>query len=151
VTAAGTVSASEATTIYCPKCGQIMLVAAEHLHIAVSCPACQKKIKPWRVIEAARRETASVSPASSSPPPITRPDGYSTRNRWIAGALAILLGPFGVHRFYMGFIGVGVVQALITIISIGTLAPLVALWAFIEGILCFCGTMHDVDGRPLSG
>jgi len=120
-----------------------MLVAPQHMQIAVSCPSCQKRIKPWRVI-AATRQTAT-------PQPNARPDGYSTRNRWIAGALAILLGCFGVHRFYMGFKGVGLLQALITVLSLGVLAPVVGVWAFIEGVLCFCGTMRDVDGRPLSG
>jgi len=80
-----------------------------------------------------------------------RADGFSRRNRWIAGALAILLGSLGVHRFYMGHIGIGLAQILITVLSLGVLAPVVGVWAFVEGILCFCGAMHDVDGLPLSG
>jgi len=131
----------DATTIFCPACGKPMRVALQHMYVAVSCPSCQKRVKPWRVVEAANMAAA----------PMVRPDGYSTRNRWVAGALAILLGPFGVHRFYMGFVGVGILQVLLTVLSLGLLSPVVAIWAFIEGILCFCGVMKDVDGRLLSG
>ena len=66
-------------------------------------------------------------------------------------ALAILLGTFGVHRFYMGFVGIGILQAALTVCSFFVLTPFVAVWTFIEGILCFCGAMRDVDGNPLSG
>ena len=103
--------------------------------------------------------TAASSPPPPLPqaappvPPVQAPsfDGYSWRNRWIAGALALLLGPFGVHRFYMGFKGIGLVQLLLTVCSFFMLSWVVAIWAFIEGILCFCGAMHDVDGLPLRG
>jgi TM2 domain-containing membrane protein YozV len=75
----------------------------------------------------------------------------SRRNRWVAGALAILLGAFGVHRFYLGHTGWGLTQLLITVLSLLTLSWAVAIWAFVEGILCFVGGMRDIDGRPLSG
>jgi TM2 domain-containing membrane protein YozV len=73
---------------------------------------------------------------------------YSWRNRWIAGALGILLGGFGVHRFYLGHIGIGILQIVATIVTFGIVGP---IWGFIEGILCFCGAIRDVDGLPLSG
>lgn len=127
-----------------------MLVAPQYLQIAVCCPSCSKRIKPWRVVAAARA-AAAADAVKKTPPSAMRTDGYSMRNRWIAGALAILLGPFGVHRFYMGFTGVGILQALLTVGSFFVLYPVVLVWAFIEGVLCFCGTMRDVDGRLLSG
>lgn len=73
---------------------------------------------------------------------------YSRRNRWVAGALGILLGAMGVHRFYLGFTGIGIVQLMLGVFTLGTVS---GVWGFIEGILCFCGAMTDVDGRPLSG
>ncbi len=76
---------------------------------------------------------------------------FSWRNRWVAGTLAILLGPFGVHRFYLGYTGIGTLQVLLTLCSAFVLTPVVAIWAFIEGILCFVGAMHDKDGLPLRG
>jgi len=148
VMAAEVYAGGAGTTIYCPKCGQAMLVAPEHMQLTVSCPSCEKRVKPWRLAAMANRAAAEAAAAAA--PSMVRPDGYARRNRWVAGALAILLGTFGVHRFYMGFIGTGVLQALLTVLSFGMLAPLVAVWAFIEGILCFCGVMRDVEGNYLS-
>jgi TM2 domain-containing membrane protein YozV len=66
----------------------------------------------------------------------------------VAGALGVLLGGFGVHRFYLGFPGIAVAQIAATILTFGVVGP---IWGFIEGILCFCGAMRDVDGLPLRG
>jgi TM2 domain-containing membrane protein YozV len=81
------------------------------------------------------------------PTPYAPSDGivYSSRNRWLAGALGVLLGEFGVHRFYLGYVGIGVIQIVVTLATCG----IGGLWGFIEGILCFCGAMRDVDGRML--
>ena len=74
--------------------------------------------------------------------------GFSSRRRLIAGVLGILLGPIGVHRFYLGYTGIGVLQIILTIVTGG----IAGLWGFIEGVLCLTGQgiNHDVDGFPLS-
>ncbi len=136
---------SDGTTIHCPQCGGPMRIAAQHLHTTVACPHCQKPLDPWR--------TAGMA-SPGGPPQMTYPPGrypgmpYSWRNRWVAGALGILLGGFGVHRFYMGHVGIGILQIVATVLTLGIVGP---IWGFIEGILCFCGAMRDVDGLPLSG
>ena len=141
-----TVGVTSPTAIYCPGCGQSMRIAREHLWTQVACPHCDRRIEPWRL----------MSVGTPPPAPPTRSDGsaqgqlvvgaYSTRNRWIAGALAVLLPGFGIHRFYMGFVGIGVWQIVATVVTCGIVGP---IWGFIEGILCFCGSMKDVDGLPL--
>ncbi len=136
-------------TIYCTGCGQAMLVAPEHMQTTVSCPHCQQTLEPWRVAGVPRSMPQTAPPAYSHGP--SAPAGYSWRNRWVAGALGILLGVFGVHRFYLGFVGIGILQVVLTVGSLFILSPIVAIWAFIEGILCFCGAMRDVDGLPLRG
>ena len=144
------VSASAPSTIYCPRCGRAMWVAPAHVQTPVACPHCQCTLEPWRLVGRAVR----AMPATGQRRYDHREQGvvgYSWRNRWVAGALAVLLGPFGVHRFYMGFTGIGILQAVLTVGSLFILSPVVAVWAFIEGILCFCGAMHDIDGLPLRG
>jgi TM2 domain-containing membrane protein YozV len=129
-----------------------MLVAPQHVRITVACPHCGQTLDPWRSIGP---PTGEVGDASGQGTDVSAQPGYSvyvsTRNRWIAGALAILLGVFGVHRFYLGHFGIGLCQVLLTVCSLGFLYPVVAIWSFIEGILCFVGAMRDVDGLPLSG
>ena len=144
-----TQQAPNARSIYCPHCGQAMRVAPEHAFVAVACPSCEQTIQPWRI-----GGSADYHPQPQSPGYAQGARGYgyySWRNRWVAGALAILLGVFGVHRFYMGFTGVGLLQLLITVCSLGILSPVVAVWTFVEGILCFAGAMRDVEGLPLRG
>ncbi|MGA0980320.1 MAG: TM2 domain-containing protein, partial [Candidatus Nanopelagicales bacterium] len=69
------------------------------------------------------------------------------KSRLTAGLLGIFLGAFGVHRFYLGYTSIGVLQILVTIATFG----IGGLWGFIEGILILSGSAikTDADGRPL--
>jgi TM2 domain-containing membrane protein YozV len=119
-----------------------MLVAPEHTRIAVTCPHCRHTLEPWRVMATVAGQHRAAGPGRLAP---YDPTIYSTRNRWVAGALGILLGQFGVHRFYMGYVDIGILQIIVTLVTCG----IGGIWGFIEGILCFCGAMQDVDGLPL--
>ncbi|QQM68259.1 TM2 domain-containing protein [Actinomyces weissii] len=73
-----------------------------------------------------------------------------------AGVLAILLGTFGIHNFYLGQTGKGVAQLLITVLSCGFLAVVSSIWGLVEGVLILTATPGsqpwgvDADGYPLS-
>ncbi len=68
------------------------------------------------------------------------------KSKIAAGLLGIFLGGFGVHRFYLGYIGLGIAQIVVTLITCG----IGSLWGFIEGILILTGNMNqDAEGRPL--
>lgn len=69
------------------------------------------------------------------------------KSKLVAGILGILVGGLGVHRFYLGYIGIGLIQILLTFLTFG----LASLWGFIEGILILCGTgiTTDADGVQL--
>lgn len=79
------------------------------------------------------------------------PPGYyydpQAKSRLTAGLLGIFLGGFGVHRFYLGYTTVGVLQILVTIATCG----LGSIWGLIEGILILSGSgiTTDANGRPL--
>ncbi|MFQ5430690.1 MAG: TM2 domain-containing protein [Phycisphaerae bacterium] len=105
---------------------------------------------------AARRATPvargiPTAPGAAPPPPVppTLPYGrsqvVSSRSRLVAGLLGIFLGGWGVHRFYLGYTGIGVLQIFLTLCTFG----IAGLWGFIEGILCLTGNMRDVDGLAL--
>lgn len=57
---------------------------------------------------------------------------YGTKNKIVAGVLALIFGTFGVHKFYLGQIGLGILYLLF----FWTLIP--AIVAFIEGIIYLC-------------
>ena len=61
--------------------------------------------------------------------------------------MGILLGGLGIHRFYLGYVGIGIVQIVVTIVTFGV----GAIWGLIEGILILTGNgiTTDAKGRPL--
>ena len=71
----------------------------------------------------------------------------SSKSKVTAGILGILLGGFGIHRFYLGYTTIGVLQIVATIFTCG----IAALWGFIEGILILVGSSitHDSAGYRL--
>lgn len=73
--------------------------------------------------------------------------GDDRKSKLAAGLLGIFLGGIGVHRFYLGYTTIGVVQILVTAVTCG----FGAIWGFIEGILIICGTTITTDdqGRSL--
>jgi TM2 domain-containing membrane protein YozV len=53
--------------------------------------------------------------------------------------------PIGIGRFYMGNVGIGVAQLLVTIFTLG----IGAIWSVIDGVVILAGNPRDVYGRPL--
>ncbi|MGN0182227.1 MAG: NINE protein [Candidatus Ornithomonoglobus sp.] len=69
------------------------------------------------------------------------------KSKLTAGLLGIFLGGIGIHSFYLGRTGIGVIQIIVTLITCGA----GALWGFIEGILILCGKIDkDAKGIPLA-
>ena len=110
--------------IYCPQCGQAMRVAPQHVQTQVACPHCRHLIEPWRVLGPAPAGMPGTPAPRRYGPARQGPDGYSWRNRWIAGVLGIVLGGFGVHRFYLGYTGIGILQIVVTVLTVGIVGPI---------------------------
>jgi hypothetical protein len=71
---------------------------------------------------------------------------FPPRSRWVAGLLGVFLGWLGIHRFYLGYTRIGVIQIVVTMFTGGS----GGIWGFVEGILILCGVWcEDVYGRPL--
>jgi len=69
------------------------------------------------------------------------------KSRLAAGLLGIFLGGLGIHRFYLGYTAIGIIQIVVTFITLG----FGALWGFIEGIMILAGGINkDAHGLPLS-
>lgn len=68
------------------------------------------------------------------------------KSKLAAGLFGIFLGGWGIHRFYLGFTGIGIVQIVVTLVTFGC----GSLWGFIEGILILTGSFDkDARGYPL--
>lgn len=65
----------------------------------------------------------------------------STSSRLIAALLCFFVGVLGIHRFYVGKVGTGVLQ-LVTFGGLG-------IWTLVDFIVILVGTFRDKQGRQL--
>jgi len=88
----------------------------------------------------------ALRPASPTGLVLWAPDGspVSPKSRLVVLLLAIFLGAFGVHSFYVGKVGVGLGQLAITILTCGIFGW---IWPLVDVILVAVGTYRDSDGR----
>ena len=69
----------------------------------------------------------------------------SDKSKVTAGILQLLLGTFGVGRFYLGYTTIGVLQLVVSIVTCG----IGAIWPLIDGIMILMGNVPDTQGRKL--
>lgn len=62
----------------------------------------------------------------------------SPKNKWVALILCFFFGAFGIHRFYAGKVGTGILQ-LLTLGFFG-------IWTLIDFILILMGSFRDANG-----
>ena len=98
----------------------------------VHCATCGHKIAP----------NAPTCPQCGAPNLAAAP-ATSTRTKGVAALLCILgfLSVAGVHRFYVGKIGTGILM-LVTLGALG-------VWTLIDLIIILVDEFKDVDGLPL--
>ena len=92
------------------------------------------------------------APPNYPPAVATFPDGKpmfdaqgrpaSPKSRLAAALIAWFLGVFGVHRFYVGKIGTG----LLMLVTLGGLG----IWVLIDFVMILIGSFRDKEGRYLS-
>ena len=67
----------------------------------------------------------------------------STKSRLVALLLCFFFGWLGIHRFYVGKIGTG-------ILTIVTLFGFFGIWPLIDFIVIIIGGFKDKQGQPLT-
>ncbi|MHA7305243.1 TM2 domain-containing protein [Arthrobacter sp. TMN-49] len=78
--------------------------------------------------------------------------GTEQKSKIVAGILGILLGSLGIHNFYLGKTKIALIQLLVSVLSLGFLAPFMGIWGLVEGILILVGNegyRTDAKGIPL--
>lgn len=75
-------------------------------------------------------------PGTSPPPPAIARSAAAPldddRNKYIAALIAFVIGPLGIHRFYLGRTGSGIAMVVLSCTVIGLLVTVP--WAFIDMI-----------------
>ncbi|MCD4830697.1 MAG: TM2 domain-containing protein [Anaerohalosphaeraceae bacterium] len=70
----------------------------------------------------------------------------SEKNGVVALLLCLLLGPLGIHRFYVGKVGTGVLMILATLLTFGFAG---GIWALVDLIMIVVGAFTDSDGAKI--
>lgn len=65
------------------------------------------------------------------------------KDKLAAGLLGILLGALGIHKFYLGYTKEGVTMLLLTLLTCGIGATVMAIFGLIEGILYLTKSEED--------
>lgn len=110
-------------TLICPKCGLRILEDVNY------CPRCGAYLKG-----------APAQPYDRTPPPYRAYE--SQYNRLVALLLCIFVGGLGIHRFYVGKIGTGILW-LFT-------AGCFGIGALVDLIMICTGSFTDQYGMPLT-
>lgn len=71
------------------------------------------------------------------------PNSSNESKRVIAGILGILMGPFGVHKFVLGYTTQGIIMLAVTVLTCGVGASVTALIGLIEGIIYLTKTDEE--------
>lgn len=100
--------------MYCPKCGKEVPESSKY------CLACGAEV------------------ASQTATPVVVDEG---KDWLVALLLSIFVGEFGVDRFYLGHIGLGILK-LVTGGGCG-------IWWLVDVILIATNSLKDGQGRPL--
>ncbi len=117
--------------MFCSQCGgQVPQGAA-------ACPTCGAAVRAPAPGSALQVSGGAQGLATYEP----------TKSKLAAGLLGIFLGGLGIHRFYLGYTKLGIIQILVTVFTCG----LGSLWGLVEGILIIAGSTitTDASGKAL--
>lgn len=81
--------------------------------------------------------------------------GADQNRKLIAALLGIFLGGLGIHRFYLGYTAIGIIQLALClggILTCGITTVAAVIWGLAEGILILAGSVitKDAKGVPLT-
>lgn len=82
---------------------------------------------------------------------VTNAPADGAKRKLVTLLLAIFLGGFGAHNFYLGYTKNAVIQLVVSLLLSWTgVAPLAMyIWGIIEGVKAYQGNLPDANGNAL--
>lgn len=126
------------TVKVCPQCGFDAVSGTEH------CRTCGAPAEPDQLLcVECGFELANESEHAA--------EEEAPRVRSVAAALALMFGPFGVHKFYLGHPAAGVLMLLCLIFTFGYAAVITLPLSIAEGVLYLTKSDEEFRKRYLLG
>lgn len=108
-------------TKFCEHCGSVIAKAA------VVCPACGCQVAAFQQIQQVQSPQPIIINNTLASSPVQYATG-TARNKWVALVLCFFFGYFGMHRFYEGKMGTGILYAFtLGLFGIGWLVDIVRI------------------------
>lgn len=128
----------EMIDLKCKNCGGTMQPEENGLYAVCEYCGAKQEMSTYQNVSANSVMTTTVN--------------TSVKSKTTAGLLAIFLGIFGIHNFYLGYTTKGTIQLLLTLILCWTYAvPIIVwVWTIFEAIRIFGGYVTDSNGNTLS-
>lgn len=120
---------------YCQHCGDLIDKDC------VVCPKCGKQV--GNIGSAEKNIVINNNNSASSVVYSNTGISISPKSRLVALLLCLFLGVLGVHRFYVGKIGTGIIMILLMFTGIGE------IWLLIDFVLILCGVFRDKRGLKI--
>lgn len=139
--------------MYCRHCGNEMVPDAV---VCVRCGA--PKYKGNNFCPSCKASTG-INDKTCSTCGVLLSGSSTQKSKITAGLLALFVGAWGVHNFYLGYTAKAVIQLVMMFIGIvfswliipAFLCMGAAVWALIEGIMILTGSLNkDGKGNPLA-
>ena len=107
---------------------------------------------------------AAPPPPFDAPPPPPPPPGATPwtasppgavvpKQKLVAALLGIFLGWIGIHRFYLGYTTIGIIQlclGLAGMLTCGITTIAAWIWGIVDGVMILTGSLRtDAQGVPL--
>jgi len=123
--------------MFCKNCGKEI---ESGINFCPSCGAAvEEGMSSWQFEQEKPEYQSQQYVVKSS----TANKSASPKSRLVAVLLAFFLGGIGVHRFYLGKSGTGILIIVLNLISFFVIG---SIWAFIDFILIACGSFKDGEG-----